>query len=151
LATCQRLAKAEVCFCDRVRAANTTPDLQASRDGRGWLRTSLLIGCFHPSRGADRGHRPHVSHVLAGDLDFDSKPGNSSHEGGTSFREGDFVMRRAVLIAATVVVCALTVGPMAGAVNPHEIAISGTTSTIDPGTGNCVFRGPYVLDCDSLD
>jgi len=60
-------------------------------------------------------------------------------------------MKRAVLIAATVVACALTVGPVAQAVNPHEIAISGTTSTIDPGTGSCVFRGPYVLNCDSLD
>jgi hypothetical protein len=40
---------------------------------------------------------------------------------------------------------------MAEAVNPHQIAISGTTSTIDPGTGNCVFRGPYVLNCDSTD
>ena len=60
-------------------------------------------------------------------------------------------MTKALVAAAMVVVCALAVGPMAEAVNPHEIAISGTTTTIDPGSINCVFRGPYVLNCDSTD
>lgn len=60
-----------------------------------------------------------------------------------------FILKGAVAVAAIVIVSALAVWPAAASAMRGEIAISGVTSTLDPGSTNCVSQGPFVLTCES--
>jgi hypothetical protein len=59
-------------------------------------------------------------------------------------------MTKMVASLAAIAACALVVAQTAATASSGTIELSGTTSTLDPGTGPpCVLHGPYLVSCDS--